>query len=170
MDLISCLFMQILTLPSECHGTGTVFRLQPHFHVLGWQEWCSVWSSAAASHLLRGLTCWVQRWCSALLGCNKWWLGVTGNTLTSHTDSWFSSAHLPACKSAQFLKYSEYWEYSVDAHRAPTTIPCSKSLKSPFLLIVTLCSNFSKFPCPHLHEWTSNWIKWPVVHPTWHYL
>lgn len=27
MDLIPCLYIQILTLPSECHSTNTVFQI-----------------------------------------------------------------------------------------------------------------------------------------------
>ncbi len=69
------------------------------------------------------------------------------------------------------------WAILSLAHLAPTTIPCSKSLKSPFFPILMLGLIFSKSSSPHLQLLTCDWlisnlcyqaieqlflIKWPV--------
>ncbi len=133
-----------------------------------------MWSSAAVAHLLQGSTCCVFR--DGLLHT----LVVTSDyfILFSLSIIFNQSAHSPQtstrhyrphyCRSLDIFSFSDHslsqpemvvrenpsrsavFEILRPARLAPTTIPHSKSLKSPFFPILMLGLNFSKSSLPHL--------------------
>ncbi len=146
-------------------------ELYPPFPVLNWQERHPVWSSAAVAHLLQGsnVLC-VQRWYSAYP-----WLLQSGylsylclsiiSNKSAHSSSDinkpFLTTQLPL--TGYFLFFGPFsvnprdsCELKIPCRSAvfeilrSTTTPCSKSLKSPFFLILMLGLNFSKSSSPHL--------------------
>ncbi len=58
------------------------------------------------------------------------------------------------------LSRSTVFEILRPARLAPTTIPRSKSLKSPFFPILMLGLNFSKSSLPHALKSPSRWLRW----------
>ncbi len=150
-------------------------ELYPPFPVLSWQERHPVWSSAGA-HLLQGSTCCVFRdgilhtlvvtsgylsYCCLSIISNQ----SVHSLLTSDINKAFSSTQLPLTGYFLFFRpfsvnlemvvcenpsRSAVFEILRPVRLAPTTIPRSKSLKSPFFPILTLGLNFSKSSSPHL--------------------
>ncbi len=136
-------------------GTGVVF---------------CCWSPSASGF---NVLC-VQRWCSAYPGCNVWLFellllfyhlypvcpfssdlwhqqGIFIHTTVVH---WIFYFFGPFSVNPRFVceypSRSSVLEILRAAHLAPTTIPRSKSLKSPFFPILMLGLNFSKSSSPHL--------------------
>ncbi len=131
-----------------------------------------MWSSAAVAHLLQGSTCCVFRdgilhtlvvtsgylsYCCLSIISNQ----SAHSPLTSDINKTFSSTQL--LLTGYFLFFGPFsvnpreipsrsavYEILRSARLAPTTIPRSKSLKSPFFPILMLGLNFSKSSSPHL--------------------
>ncbi len=132
-----------------------------------------MWSSAAVAHLLQGSTCCVFRdgilhtlvvmsgyfsYCCLSIISNQ----SAHSPLTSDINKVFLSTQLPLTRYFLFFgpfsvnprdkkpSRSAVYEILRPARLAPTTIPRSKSLKSPFFPILMLGLNFSKSSSPHL--------------------
>ncbi len=146
------------------------------FPVVSWQERHPVWSSAAEAHLLQGSTCCAFRkgilhTLVVTMGYLSYFcLSVISNQsahspLTSDINKAFPSTQLPL--TGYFLFFGPFsvnlemvvhenpsrsadFEILRPARLAPTTIPRSKSLKSPFFPVLMLGLNFSKSSSPHL--------------------
>ncbi len=147
-----------------CPILVSLCELYPPFPVLSWQECYPVWSSAAVAHLLQGSTCcatWVVIWVSVAFLSSLTSLPI----LLWPLNKLFSSTQLPLTGNVLFfgpfsvtlemvvhenLSRSAVSEIIRPARLAPTTIPHSKSLKSPFFLILMLGLNFNKSSLPHL--------------------
>ncbi len=142
-----------------------------------------VWSSAAGAHLLQGSMCCVFRdgilhtlvvtsgylsYCCLSIISNQ----SAHSPLTSDINKAFSSTQLPLTGYFLFFRsFSVNLEMVVcenpsrsasvwntqTSRLAPTTIPRSKSLKSPFFPVLTLGLNFSKSSSPHLDAWM-HWV------------
>ncbi len=158
-----------------CPILVSLCELQPPFPVLSWQERHQVWSSAAVAHLLQGSTCCAFRdsilhtlvvtsdylsYCCLSIISNQ----SAHSPLTSDINKALLSTQLPLTGYFLFFRlFSVTLEMVVcenpsissfeilrPARLAPTTIPRSKSLKSPFFPILMLGLNFSKSSSPHL--------------------
>ncbi len=154
-----------------CPILVSMCELYPPFPVLSWQERHPVWSSAAVNHLLQGLMCLAFRdgilhslavtggylsYCCFSIISNQ----SIHSHLTSEINKAFSSTQLPLTGYFFFFgpfsvnprmvvhgnpSRSAVLEILRPARMAPTTIPRSKSLKSPFFPILMLGLNFSKY-------------------------
>ncbi len=172
--MFSCSLRQILTLPAEpyllpcrsrtrdssdhatffpifyCPILRSLCELYPPFPVLSWQERHPVWCSAAVAHLLQGSTCCVFRdgilhtlvvtsgylsYCFLSIISNQ----SAHSPLTSEINKAFSFTQLPC-----FLFFRPF-SVNPSTFKAPTTVPCSKSLKSPFWFSVWTSAS-------HLHH------------------
>lgn len=136
--------------------------VRPQVPVFIWQEWNAVWPCAAVDYL--------HKVHSEILFCsNNHWLFeflLPSNQLKAvwsfSSDLWYQAANL--CKPCRWLdgKIPDLRP----ARTAPTTIPCSKLLKSLFLLILTLSLNFSRlsWPCLYaqMHWVAATWLDEPI--------
>ena len=137
-----------------------------------------MWSSAALAHLLQGSTCCAFR--DALLHsvvvtsdylsycCLSIILNQSGHSpLTSGTNKAFSPSKVPLTGYFLFFRpFSVTLEMVVrenpsksavseilrSASLAPTTRPCSKSLKSPFFPILMFGNNHRLYTCMYSYE------------------
>ncbi len=157
-SMLSCSLCQILTRPYECHSRNQDFpifygpvlvslcELCPPCAVLIWPERHPVWSSAAGAHLLQGSTCCVFR----DVFCRPWlviWVTVVFlSSLTSPFSSDLNKA-FSFSLTGYFLFFGPFSVNPRDGNPSrsavceilrPTTIPHSKSLKSPFFPILML--------------------------------
>ncbi len=105
-----------------------------------------MWSSAAVAHLLQGLACCVFR--DGILHT----LVVVSGYLSYCSLSIISnqSAHSPLTSDINKAFSKAVLEILRPVRLAPTNIPRSKSLKSPFFPVLMLGLNFSKSSSPHL--------------------
>ncbi len=150
-----------------CPVLVSLCELYPPFPVLSWQERHPVWSSAAGAHLLQDSMCCALRdgilhtlvVTSAYLSYCCLSIISNQSPLTSDINKAFSSTQLPL--TGYFLFFGPFFvnpktvvgenpsrsavfEILRRARLAPTTIPRSKSLKSPFFPVLMLGLNFSK--------------------------
>ena len=170
--MISCCLRQILTLPCECHSRNRDSSDQAKFFQSSMvQFWwaranCSlsflfvadrswqnpVWSSAVVAHLLQGSTCCAFR--DALLhtsGINKAIspseVPLTGYFLFFRPFS--VSLEMVVRENPSRSAVSEILR---PACLAPTTRPCSKTLKSPFFPILMFGNNHRLYTCMYSYE------------------
>ncbi len=166
-----------------CPILVSLCELYPPFPVLIWQERHPVWSSAAVVHLLQGSTCCVFRdgilytlvvtsgylsYCCLSIISNQ----SVHSPLTSDINKAFSSTQLQLTGYFLFFRpfsvnlemvvcenpsRSAVFEILRPARLAPTTIPRSESLKSPFFPVLMLGLNFSKSSSSHLDAWM-HWV------------
>ncbi len=161
-----------------CPVLVSLCELYPPCAVLIWQERHPVWSSAAGVHLLQGSMCCVFRdgilqilvvtsgylsYCCLSIISNQ----SVHSPLTSDINKAFSSTQLPLTGYFLFFRsfsvtlemvvcenpsrISSFWNTQTSPS-APTTIPRSESLKSPFFPVLMLGLNFSKSSSPHLDD------------------
>jgi len=95
-SMLLCCLPQILTLPSLrlffCPIFVSPCELYPQFPIFSWQEWHSVWSSAAVAHLLQGSMCCVGYLSYCCLSISSYKSGHS--TLTSGIIKAFSPTEL----------------------------------------------------------------------------
>ncbi len=159
-----------------CPVLLSLCELYPPCPVLSWHEQHPVWSSAAVVHLLQGSMCWAFRdgilhtlvvtsdylsYCFLSIISNQ----SAHSPLTSDINKAFSSTQLPLTGYFLFFgpfsvnlemvvcenpRRSAVFEIHRPVRLVLTTIPLSKSLKSPFFPILMFGLTFSKSSSPHL--------------------
>ncbi len=157
-----------------CPTLVSLCELYPPFPVLSRQERHTEWSSAAVAHLLQGSTCCafrdgIQHTLVIMSGYLSYCcLSIISNQCAHSPLTSTRPFHPHNCRSLKIFYFSDHSPWTLEmvvrenpsrsavfeilrpARLAPTTIPRSKSLKSPFFPVLMLGLNFSKSSSPHL--------------------